>query len=95
MSEDHTTEAYIVKATVKVEVATYYTNIKLTDGTINLSLYCSSADQYSFLKAYDGQEITVEIAPCNWNDKKYYTGCVLALITSDGKTINTLNFDVN
>jgi len=95
VSEDHTTEAYIVKATVKVEVATYYTNIKLTDGTINLSLYCSSADQYSFLKAYDGQEITVEIAPCNWNDKKYYTGCVLALITSDGKTINTLNFDVN
>ena len=35
----------------------------------------------------------LEIALCNWNNKTYYTGCVLAVINEDGtKTVNTLNF---
>ena len=86
-------KVYVVKATVKVEVAAYYTNIKLTDGTVNLSLYCSSADQYKWLQEFNGQQVTVEINPCNWNNKTYYTGCVLAVVHADGsKTLNTLNF---
>ena len=36
--------------------------------------------------------ITIEVAACNWNDKNYYTGCVLAVITEDGKILNELNF---
>ena len=71
----------------------YYTNIKLTDGATSVNLYCSSAKQYNWLKEYAGQEITVEMAACNWNDKNNYTGCVLAVRNADGsKTLNELNF---
>ena len=91
---DYTTHVYTMKATVKVEETAYYTNIGLTDGSTSIRLYCSSASQYNWLKAFAGQEVTVEIAPCNWNSKDYYTGCVLAVVNADGtKTYNTLNFN--
>ena len=94
VSTDYTTNVYTMKATVKVEGSAYYTNISLTDGTTSIRLYCSSAAQYGWLQAFAGQEVTVEIAPCNWNSKDYYTGCVLSVINADGsKTYNTLNFD--
>lgn len=89
---DYTTTVFVLKATVLVEESAYYTNIYLTDGSTKIRLYCTNANQYSWLKAYAGQEITVEIAACNWNDKNYYTGCVLAVVTDTGKILNTLNF---
>ena len=65
-----------------------------TSGSTGVRLYCSSANQYNWLKAYAGQEITVELAACNWNSKDYYTGCVLAVRNTDGtKTLNELNFN--
>jgi hypothetical protein len=90
---DYSTSVFVVKAKVKVEESQYYTNIYLVDenGT-QLRLYCSSAKQYNWLKEFAGQEITIEVAACNWNDKNYYTGCVLAVITEDGKVYNELNF---
>ncbi len=94
-AEDHSTTAYVFKATVKLVETAYYSNIFLTDGTNDITLYSSSANQYTWLKAYAGQEITVEIVPCNWNGKNYYAGCVLSVITEDGKIFNTLNFDSN
>ena len=58
-----------------------------------LLLYSSSASQYNFLKAYNGQTVTVEVAPCNWNSKGNYRGCVLAVRNADGtKICNELNF---
>ena len=94
INTDYTTHVYTLKATVEVSGTAYYTNIKLTNGTTSVNLYCSSAAQYGWLQAYAGQEITMEIAPCNWNSKSYYTGCVLAVINEDGsKVYNTLNFD--
>ncbi len=92
-NEDHTTEVYVVKATVNFVEATYYTTVSLTDGDTKLSLYCSGGGQYSFLKQFAGQEVTLEIAPCNWNNKNYYVGCVLAVQTADGKVLNELNFN--
>ena len=89
---DYTTSVYTMKATVFVEESAYYTNIHLMDGNTKIRLYCSSASQYSWLQAFAGQEVTVEIAPCNWNDKNYYTGCVLSVITDSGKVLNQLNF---
>ena len=91
-NEQHSDEVYYVKATVKVVETAYYTNIFISDGSTDLRLYCSSANQYSFLKQFAGKEVFVEIAPCNWNDKTYYTGCVLAVETQDGVVLNTLNF---
>ena len=93
--EDHTTEVYVVDAIVEIGGNGYYTNIKIksTDGKTTLSLYCSSANQYSFLKQYAGKTVTLELAMCNWNDKTYYTGCVISVTYEGVKTINTLNFN--
>ena len=103
IKEDHTTSVYTMTAYVVVVESSRSKNIYLsnvstydTSNTENVyvRLYCSSADQYMWLKAYNGQQVTVEINPCNWNNKSYYTGCVLAVVHADGtKTVNTLNFD--
>ena len=91
--EDHSTEVYVATGTVILNETSYYSNIKLqTPDGKQITLYSSSADQYGFLKEYAGQEITVEIVPCNWNGKSYYAGCVIAVITADGKVCNELNF---
>lgn len=92
---DYSTTVFVLKATILEEGNAYYTNIKLTDGSKKVTLYCSSAKQYGFLKQFVGQEVTVELAACNWNNKKFWAGCVLAVYTEDGKIINTLNFDNN
>ena len=93
VTTDYTTHVYTMKATIKVVDSTYYSNIYVSNGTIDIQLYSSSANQYNWLKAFAGQEITVEIAPCNWNSKSYYAGCVLSVINADGtKTYNQLNF---
>ena len=90
---DYSTTVFKLTATVLVEEAAFYSNIYLTDANgTKLRLYCSSANQYSWLKAYAGQEVTVEVAACNWNDKDYYTGCALSVVTENGKIYNTLNF---
>ena len=91
---DYTTTVFVVTAKVTVVESGYSSNIYLeaADGT-QLRLYSSSSGQYSWLKAFAGQTVTVEVAACNWNDKSYYTGCALAVVNSDGtKTYNTLNF---
>ena len=94
VNTDYTTHVYTMKAIVDLQETAYYTNLKLTDGTNSITLYSSSANQYGWLKAYAGQEITVEIAPCNWNSKNYYAGCVLSVVNADGsKVYNTLNFN--
>lgn len=95
VKEHHSTEVYVVKATVEFVDAGYYTTLNISDNGTTLKLYMSGAGQYSWLKEFTGQEVTMEIAPCNWNNKKdEYRGCVLAVINADGtKTINTLNFN--
>ena len=93
VTKDYSTSVFVVKAHVVVEETPYFTRIFLSDGTNQITLYSSSAKQYSWLMAYADQEITVELAACNWNDKTFYAGCVLAVINADGsRTINTLNF---
>ena len=93
VTKDFTTHVYTMKATVVLEESQYYTNIFLSDGSTKVRLYCSNAKQYNWLKDFAGQEVAVEIAPCNWNDKNYYVGCVLAVRNADGsKILNQLNF---
>ena len=93
VTKDFTTSVFTMTAKVKIVDGGYSKNIYITDGTTDIRLYCSSANQYGFLKDFDGQEITIEIAACNWNDKTYYVGCVLAVVNADGsKILNELNF---
>lgn len=93
-TKDYSTTVYIVKAMVDFFDGGRYTiaNIKSSDGKTTLSLYCSSGEQYSWLKEFVGKEVELEIAMCNWNGKDHYKGCVVSA-TLDGKTIvNDLNF---
>ena len=92
-NEDHSTEVYVAKGTIVLQETAYYSNIKLqSPNGKQITLYSSSANQYNWLKEYAGEEITVEIVPCNWNGKTYYAGCVIAVRTDDGKICNELNF---
>ena len=91
-AEDHTTQVYVIKATVAVIESAYFTSIKITSNGTEMTLYSSSASQYNFLKEFANQEVTIELALCNWNCKGY-KGCVLSVINADGtKTVNNLNF---
>ena len=100
---DRTTSVYTMTAYVVLVDGGRYKNLYLSNvntydtsnpENVYVRLYSSSADQYKWLQAYNGQQVTVEIAPCNWNNKTYYTGCVLAVVNADGtKTLNTLNFN--
>ncbi len=96
LSTDYTATVFVLEGKVVSAGTAYYTSYKFegSDET-QIQLYCSSAAQYSWLEDYVGQNITVEIAACNWNSKSYYAACILAIRTEDGKIYNTLNFDVN
>ena len=95
---DYSTTVYVLTVKVERTSGAYSSNYNLystTSGTY-ISLYCSGAGQYDpLLKQFVGQTVTIEIAPCNWNDKNYWRGCVLAVRTEDGKVYNQLNFDAN
>ena len=91
---DYSTTVFVVKATVSVVETAYYTSIKLTSGATEVTLYCSGAGQYQWLvDNFANQEVTLELAACNWNDKTFWASCALAVRTDDGKILNTLNFD--
>ena len=92
-NEDHSTEVYVATGTIVIQETNFYSNIKLqTPNGKQITLYSSSANQYNWLKAFAGEEITVEIVPCNWNGKSYWAGCVIAVRTAEGKVYNELNF---
>ena len=93
---DYSGDVYVVNAIITVNETAYYTNITINDPANKakyMNLYCSSASQYNFLKPYAGQEVTLELALCNWNCKKYYAGCVISATINGEKIINTLNFN--
>ena len=94
IAEDHTTTVYVIEATIQVTEGQYSSTINIVDNNGNkILLYSSSANQYSWLKAYDGKTVALEVVPCNWNNKNdNYRGCVLALYGEDGIEYNKLNF---
>lgn len=91
---DYSTSVYVITGTLSVATSGYTQPSIKSDGATNaFSFYCSGAGQYSFLSAYNGQEVTLEIAACNWNGKTYWRGCVLAIRLADGtKIYNEFNF---
>ncbi|MBE6983541.1 MAG: hypothetical protein E7435_04575 [Ruminococcaceae bacterium] len=93
VATDYTTNVYTMKATIKVEVTNNSTNVYLSDGTNEAIVYAGNGKtQLAWLIAMKDQQVTVEVAPCNWNSKGY-KAAVLAVINSDGtKTLSTLNF---
>lgn len=92
---DYTTSVFVLTVTVEYDTSGWQPQYLLSDGTKKVSLYCSGEGQYSFLSDFVGQTVTVELAPCNWNNKGFYRGCVLSVTTDEGTVYNTLNFDNN
>ena len=93
ITDDHTTEIYVLTGTLTFP--TGYGQPAINDDKGNkIGFYCSGVGQYSFLQDYAGQEVTLEIAICNWNGKTWWTGCAIAIRLADGTVIhNTLNFN--
>ena len=91
-SVDYSTTVFVVTATV-TKGSGQWATFGLTDGTSTLTLYSGSTAQYSWLEQFIDQEVTIQVATCNWNNKNYWRGCVLAVTTAEGNTYyNTLNF---
>ncbi len=97
MSDQHSDEVYVITANIVLDTSNSYSHqYKIEANGTKLSLYCSGKHQYSdLLESFVGQEVTLEVAPCDWNSKNYYAFCVLAVRTPDGKVVNQLNFTSN
>lgn len=93
----HTAEVYVITAGLKFVVTKDFSNVYLKDGDSEMRLYCqNAAGQYKWIKPYadDTKTYTMEVAVCNWNNKKYFTACLLSITDSNGnKVMNTLNFN--
>ena len=88
----HTTEVYVITATISREVGGYSTNTYVVDGDLEYMLYAGGAGQYAWLEKYAGQTLTIELAVCDWNNKGN-KGCILSITTADGTQIfNEINF---
>ena len=92
---DYSTTVFILTGTIKFPSGNGQVSINDANGN-SVGFYASGSNQYSFLKQFDGQEVTIEVAACNWNNKTYWRGCVLAVRLADGsKILNELNFTTN
>jgi hypothetical protein len=91
---DYSSTVFVFTAKINYVDNGRYTTLELTSDGTTVSLYMSGAGDYAWLKDYYGQEVTMEVAACNWNSKKYWRGCILAIRNADGtKLLNTANFD--
>lgn len=93
----HTAEVYVITAGLKFVATKNYSNAYLKDGDSEMRLYCTNAaSQYQWINSYvdDTKTYTMEVAVCNWNNKNYFTACLLSITDSNGnKVMNTLNFN--
>ena len=88
-----TTNVYVVSGKLTKVTSTYSVNYYI-DGFL---LYSNGKTQYAWLDTFFEEgtteaNVTVELAICDWNAKGL-KGCVLAVITEDGKICNELNFN--
>lgn len=95
-SVEATLNVYVVTAVVSKKSETYgpYTNITFNVGDV---LLYSTGQQYAWLEEFfaDGETsatLTVELALCEWNNKGFLRGCVLSVITDNGKVYNQSGF---
>lgn len=91
-SPEQTVKVYTVTGKIEISVEGYSTKYFVSDGTNKLLLYSGSAGQYAWLNDYADEELTIEVAVCDWNAKGL-KGCVLSITTSDGTQVfNEYNF---
>ena len=95
VDDQHTDELYVITAKIIYDTSNSYSHqYKIESNGTKLSLYCSGAKQYSdLLEQFKDKEVTIELAPCNWNSKKYYAFCILSVTTADGTVYNEYCFN--
>ena len=95
-SAEATTKVFVTSAKIFVNESYYSVTVQVQDPnktSTYVLLYSGGKDQYNWLKGYNGQTVTIELALCDWNAKGL-KGCVLAVVNDDGsKVLNTLNFN--
>ena len=92
---DYSTTVFVLTGTIKFPTGNGQVSINDANGN-SVGFYASGSAQYNFLKQFENQEVTIEVAACNWNNKTYWRGCVLAVRLADGtKILNTYNFGNN
>ncbi len=92
-SPEETVKVYVVTGKIEISSDAYSTKYFVSNGTNQLLLYSGSAGQYAWLADYATQELTIEVAVCDWNAKGL-KGCVLSITTADGTQIfNEYNFN--
>ena len=91
---DYSTTPFIVKGKLEFVETAYYTKLNFVseDGSTKLTLYMSGAGQYSCFKDYYNKVLTFEVIPTNWNDKSFWAFCIIAIVTEDGKVMNSSNW---
>ena len=88
-----TSNVYVLNVSITKNVTAYATTYAVS----GYQLYSGGGSQYAWLDAFFAEgatsaNVTVELAICNWNGKAL-KGCILAVITPEGKVYNTINFD--
>lgn len=95
VNTDNTSKGYRVKARIVKDSAIYYTNFKLGNGSKTINFYAGNGEtQYGYLlNDLVNQEVTVEVAICNWNSSDYCALTIIAVVTETGKLVNTCNWN--
>ncbi len=90
--EEHSTEVYVLEATVIYEETKFYTRYSIEDDSGNyLNIYSSSGGQLSFLQPVQNQKVEIELALVNWNGKGY-SGSIISVTHNGEKIVNNSNF---
>lgn len=92
VSEDATSNVYVLDVKITKVSAQFYTNYYVESDGVKITLY-NNGDLYSWITPYVDQTVTVEFALCNWNAKNPYKGAVLAVRSESGKVVNTVGYD--
>lgn len=90
-----TTKVFITSGVISKVKGGYSTNYYIEDPdnpSNKLQIYSSGEKGLTWLDAFIGEEVTLELVICNWNGKGYKIA-VISVVTSDGKIINRNNFE--
>ncbi len=83
--DQSTAKVYVVKATLNMPVGTWGT-YSLQSGEFSMQTYQSSSKQYEWLNPYADQELTYEVAICNWNGKANKL-CIISVTDANGNKV--------
>lgn len=90
VTKNATDKVYVVKASIKKTPGPRSSTVKIYVGETSIMCYTNSGNEYDWAQAYFDQEVTLEIALCNWNKKDFYKCNILSLTDSTGNKIVNL-----